>query len=183
MKYLKYAKVVLIAAGFLLSAYFFVQEGREEQARTTIVQLGEDKKEAETELTAGTAAEPAAAQAAVQAAGCTCAVVRPWEDQGTGGSTAGTKEQTLLESMAPAADVISETAPALESPAADSHLVNLNTAGKEELMTLKGIGESRAEAIMAYREDYGPFAHIEEIMNVSGIKEAAFEKIKNDITV
>lgn len=61
--------------------------------------------------------------------------------------------------------------------------VNINTAGKEELMTLRGIGESRAEDIIAYREKHGSFQKIEEIMKVSGIKDAAFEKIKEDITV
>ena len=61
--------------------------------------------------------------------------------------------------------------------------VNLNTASKEQLMTLTGIGEARAEAILAYRRDAGPFLVIEDIMKVSGIKEAAFQKIKDDITV
>lgn len=61
--------------------------------------------------------------------------------------------------------------------------VNLNTAAKEQLMTLKGIGEARAEAIIAYRQELGPFTRIEDIMEVSGIKEAAFQKIKEDITV
>ena len=61
--------------------------------------------------------------------------------------------------------------------------VNLNTAGREELMTLDGIGETRAEAIIRYRETYGGFQSIEDVMNVSGIKEGAFEKIKDDITV
>ena len=61
--------------------------------------------------------------------------------------------------------------------------INLNTAVKEQLMTLKGIGEARAEAIIAYRQEYGPFARIEDIMEVPGIKEAAFQKIKEDITV
>ena len=50
-------------------------------------------------------------------------------------------------------------------------------------MTLRGIGEDKAEAIIRYREEQGPFRTIEEIMNISGIKEAAFEKIKDDITV
>ena len=67
-------------------------------------------------------------------------------------------------------------------PAAD-HRVNLNTATKEELMTLTGIGEARAEAILAYRREAGGFQEIEDIMKVSGIKEAAFQKIKEDITV
>lgn len=61
--------------------------------------------------------------------------------------------------------------------------VNLNTADKETLMTLSGIGEARAEAILAYREEQGGFQSIEEIMEISGIKTAAFEKIKDQITV
>ena len=61
--------------------------------------------------------------------------------------------------------------------------VNLNTAGLSELMTLKGIGQSRAEAIIRYREEFGAFRSVEDIMNVAGIKEGAFEKIKGDITV
>ena len=54
--------------------------------------------------------------------------------------------------------------------------VNLNKAGAEELMTLTGIGKSRAEEVGAFRS-------IKDIMNVSGIKESAFEKIRDDITV
>lgn len=61
--------------------------------------------------------------------------------------------------------------------------VNLNTASREELMTLRGIGESRADDIIHYREAFGGFKSIEDIMNVSGIKDAAFEKIKDSITV
>ncbi len=61
--------------------------------------------------------------------------------------------------------------------------INLNTAGKEELMSLKGIGEAKAESIIRYREEQGPFKSIEEVMNIPGIKEAAFQKIKDDITV
>ena len=61
--------------------------------------------------------------------------------------------------------------------------VNLNTAAKEELMTLRGIGESRADDIIQYRDSHGGFKKIEDIMNVSGIKDAAFQKIKDNITV
>ena len=64
-----------------------------------------------------------------------------------------------------------------------SGLVNLNTATKEELMTLKGIGEAKAEDIIRYREKSGGFKKIEDIMKISGIKEAGFRKIKDDITV
>lgn len=61
--------------------------------------------------------------------------------------------------------------------------VNLNTADAEQLMTLTGIGAAKAAAILAYREAHGAFASIEEIMNVQGIKENTFQKIKDDIAV
>lgn len=53
--------------------------------------------------------------------------------------------------------------------------VNINTAGLEELMTLKGVGESRARAIIEYREQQGAFETPEDIMNISGIKEGVFQ--------
>ena len=59
--------------------------------------------------------------------------------------------------------------------------VNINTAGISELTTLPGIGESRAESIIAYREMHGAFSKIEDIMKISGIKGAAYEKIKERI--
>lgn len=62
-------------------------------------------------------------------------------------------------------------------------LININSASKEQLMTLEGIGESKAEAIIKYREENGPFTSIEDITNVTGIGEKAFEKIENNITV
>lgn len=61
--------------------------------------------------------------------------------------------------------------------------VNLNTADREALCTLPGIGESRAGDIISYREKNGGFRAIEDIMKVPGIKENAFEKIKEKITV
>ena len=61
--------------------------------------------------------------------------------------------------------------------------VNLNSAGVDELMTLNGIGESRAKAIIEYRTRNGPFSQIEDIMQVSGIKEGVFSKIQDQIVV
>ena len=61
--------------------------------------------------------------------------------------------------------------------------VNINQASISELMKLPGIGQVKAEAIVTYREANGSFSSIEEIKNVPGIKEAAFEKIKGLITV
>lgn len=69
------------------------------------------------------------------------------------------------------------------SAAGQRGLVNLNTASLEELMTLKGIGASRAEDIIRYRKEAGGFTRIEDIMKVPGIKDAAFQKIKENITV
>ncbi len=60
--------------------------------------------------------------------------------------------------------------------------VNINTATKEELMTLSGIGESKAEEIITYRKST-PFKTIEDLKNVSGIGDATYEQIKNHITV
>ena len=65
----------------------------------------------------------------------------------------------------------------------DSNLININTAGIEELTTLPGIGDVKAEAIIKYRSEVGKFKTKEELLNVEGIGEALFEKIKDNITV
>lgn len=62
-------------------------------------------------------------------------------------------------------------------------VVNLNTASETELMTLPGIGQTRAEAILAYRKMHGDFSSTEEIMNVDGIKEGLYNRIKDNIKV
>lgn len=64
-----------------------------------------------------------------------------------------------------------------------SELVNINTADVELLSTLPGIGEARAKAIVEYRKSNGDFQNIEDIMQVSGIKDSAFGKIRDLITV
>ena len=61
--------------------------------------------------------------------------------------------------------------------------VNINRADKQTLMTLPGIGESKAEKIIAYREENGSFSCIEDIMLVGGIKEGLFNKVKDGICV
>ncbi len=61
--------------------------------------------------------------------------------------------------------------------------VNLNTATLEQLMGIPGIGESKAKAILAYREEHGGFSSVEEVMQIEGIKEGVFSKMKEYIVV
>ena len=63
-----------------------------------------------------------------------------------------------------------------------SKKINLNTASEEELMTLPGIGEAKAKAIISYRNEQGPFSGPEEIVKVSGIGQALFERLRDSIT-
>lgn len=70
-----------------------------------------------------------------------------------------------------------------ETDGTNNKKVDINTATEEELTTLSGIGDTRAKSIIEYREINGGFRTIEDLMNVEGIKEGVFEKIKDRITV
>lgn len=72
--------------------------------------------------------------------------------------------------------------PGTEADVSDGR-IDLNTASLSELMTLSGIGETKAESILAYREKNGGFSAVEEIMQVEGIKEGLYNRIKDDIKV
>ena len=94
------------------------------------------------------------------------------------------QEQKLSpDGSSPGAGSTGDGSPGAGSSSGRTEKVNLNTAGKAELMTLGGIGESRAEAIISYREENGGFRSIEEIKKIEGIKEGIFGKIKDKITV
>lgn len=64
-----------------------------------------------------------------------------------------------------------------------NNLISLNTATMEELMTLTGIGESKAKAIIKYREDNGSFTSLDQLKEISGIGDSIFDKVKEDITL
>ncbi len=66
--------------------------------------------------------------------------------------------------------------------ASESDKVNINTASKEELESLPGIGPTLAQRIIEYREENGPFSSAEDLLNVKGIGEKKLEKIKDQIT-
>lgn len=70
-----------------------------------------------------------------------------------------------------------------DNDSGEGGLININTASVELLMTLPGIGQSKAQSIIDYRNNNGKFNSIEEIMNISGIKKSAFDKIKTYITI
>lgn len=73
--------------------------------------------------------------------------------------------------------------PRTESAIQADGKVNINTATKQELCGIPGVGETRAAAIISYRESHGGFAKPEDIMKVSGIKEGMYNKIKDSISV
>ena len=70
-----------------------------------------------------------------------------------------------------------------EARSGGSGKIDLNRAGREELMTLPGIGRVKAEAILAYREEHGPFSRAEDLCKVPGIKEATYTAIADLIMV
>lgn len=65
---------------------------------------------------------------------------------------------------------------------AESSRININTASKEELMKLPGIGASKADDIISYREANGGFKSVEDLKNISGIKDGVYSKIADSIT-
>lgn len=77
----------------------------------------------------------------------------------------------------------SQSASDSSQPPQTAGLVNINTADQVALTGLPGIGEAKAKNIIAYRTEHGRFSSIEEIMEIPGIKEAVFSKIKEYITV
>ena len=81
-------------------------------------------------------------------------------------------------------DIVADSSTAvIKDETGSNDLININTASANELTSITGIGASRAEAIIAYREENGVFTCIEDIMKVTGIKEGLFQKLKDQIKV
>jgi competence protein ComEA len=88
---------------------------------------------------------------------------------------------TLALLAAPAAPLLAAQEPSAAKPAPAA--VNLNTATVEQLTALPGIGERTAKQIIEYRQKNGPFKKAEDLMNVKGIGEKSFLRLKNLVTV
>ncbi len=91
-----------------------------------------------------------------------------------------------MQIYAPSVGVAPTPLPIVESGARDvvaNGTINLNTATLEQLETLTGIGPTKAEAIVAYREAQGPFTSVEQLLDVPGIGEATLEGLQDEVTV
>ena len=94
---------------------------------------------------------------------------------------AALQEAPVLYEEAPAVSAARPADPAMIEQT--DPRIDLSTATEDELCTLKGIGPAKAAAILAYRQSYGGFVCIEEIMEVKGIGEGTFEKIREFIYI
>ena len=88
-------------------------------------------------------------------------------------------EEAKMELIEPQITGAAGTAPT----EAKGQKININSASEEELQNITGIGPSKASAIIQYREEQGPFSSVEDLMNISGIGEKTFEKMKDQVTI
>ncbi len=91
--------------------------------------------------------------------------------------------QVLTEAEAAEREAAEPAEAAGQSAEADDGLININTATAEMLMTLPGVGQSKADSIIAYREENGAFSSVDAIKNVNGIKDGVYNQIKDKIKV
>lgn len=76
-----------------------------------------------------------------------------------------------------------QAASSAEAKASVQAPVNLNQASADQLIALKGIGPKMAERIIAYRQEHGPFKTVDQLVQVKGIGNMKFQKLKDQVTV
>jgi competence protein ComEA len=101
----------------------------------------------------------------------------------TPSESTGNQSAPAATTRSPSENTLPATGRASSSKVAPGEKININTADAEELDKLYGIGPSKAQAIIDYRNEHGNFQSIEDIMKVNGIKEGEFGKIRDNITV
>ena len=157
-------KYLVLAAGLLLSAAFYVFSGDVSEAPLWRDAAGAEKESApEAGGAQGSPSGPAGARRS--------------------GFTEEERTEIREICLGILREYGEEHLPERLSAADPDPRLDLNSATKEELMELPGIGEAKAEAILRYRRESGDFEYIEELMNISGIKGAAFEKLKDLVRV
>ncbi|MGA7192267.1 MAG: helix-hairpin-helix domain-containing protein [Anaerolineales bacterium] len=98
-------------------------------------------------------------------------------------SLGGSSVVSTVSTPTPLFRVISTSTPSTSATTTSGSLVNINTATAQQLDALPGIGPVTAQSIITYRQQHGPFQHIEDIMNVPGIGPITFDNMQNKITV
>jgi competence protein ComEA len=106
----------------------------------------------------------------------------PWTRRLAGLVAVAAGSLVLIAAPAAAESKAREGTPAAKAEV-KGEKVNINTATTEELETLPGVGPSLALRILEYRKTNGPFKRAEDLMNVKGIGEKSFQKLKDRITV
>ena len=181
METVKKIKYVIIAAGILISAAFYVlgQGGPGAlyfDSEPAAAGVQETLAEAPVLPAAEEPPEPGTAAAVLseeQLAAIEDAVRQAVREELMSAAEEGYLQEAGRQAALQAAEEASRRA----------GMVDLNRADREELMTLPGIGEKKAEDILRYREEHGGFQSTEELMKISGIKEAAFRRIQDKIYV
>ena len=176
--------MITVAVAFVAGGiYFFSQQG-EDPANTEDI-FSVTAKEAEMEQSVNEAAEPEIIKVDVKGA-----VKSP----GIFTAQAGDRVIDLISSAGSFTEIGEEDKGNLENiqvgtsgdavtKGTSGGLVNLNTATQEDLQTLTGIGPSKADAILEYRETVGKFKEVDELKQVTGIGDKTFERLRDSISV
>ena len=170
---------VCLAAGILITLFDFFT--RIDQTPAIVIRF---PKSAETEETSGYEPEYTAGTQIIQKSrGYKKPELLTEEPEPGNSAIAETKTETEPILISTERETVSEASADAADSENSSELININTAPASELVKLKGIGEVKAAAIVEYRRINGNFKTVQDIMNVSGIGEKTFEKIRSQITV